>query len=123
MRCCQGLLAYDTILDASCNDPMAPLTVADMIPGVRYIVTRKSKNNEFIKDDSIWMDNIGRLHNASISGWMERDDVPESTKGMNMIIDRHFYIEKIKYLRDELKECEIILRYAASPASSSCNSL
>jgi hypothetical protein len=102
---------------------MAPLTVADMVPGVRYIVTRESENNEFIKDDNIWMDNVGRVHNANANGWMDRDDVQESTKGMNMIIDKHFYIEKIKYLRSELKECEIILDSIDTSLSTNCNSL
>lgn len=49
--------------------------------GVRYVVTRSSKNCEFQTGDRVWMEPDGSIMCSAAQGWMPPDDVMEATEG------------------------------------------
>ena len=49
--------------------------------GVRYVVTRDSKNREFQIGDRVWMEPDGSIMCPAAQGWMSPEDVIEATAG------------------------------------------
>lgn len=49
--------------------------------GVRYVVTRDSKNREFQTGDRVWMEPDGLIMCPAAQGWMPPEDVIEATDG------------------------------------------
>lgn len=49
--------------------------------GVRYVVTRDSKNREFQTGDRVWMELDGSIMCPAAHGWMPPEDVLEATDG------------------------------------------
>lgn len=52
-----------------------------MCVGVRYVVTRASKNREFQCGDRVWMEPDGSIVNPAANGWMPPGDVIDATRG------------------------------------------
>lgn len=55
--------------------------LAGMRFGVRYVVTRDSKNREFQTGDRVWMERDGSIMCPAAHGWMPPEDVIEATEG------------------------------------------
>jgi len=53
-----------------------------LTPGIRYIVTKASRNREFQVGDQIRLEADGSISNFHAQGWMPPEDVPEATRGM-----------------------------------------
>lgn len=48
--------------------------------GVRYVVTRNSKNREFQTGDRVWMERDGSIMCPAAQGWMPPEYVIEATE-------------------------------------------
>lgn len=59
-----------------------------MTPGMRYIVTKASDDGTFQVGDHIWLDSDGTVCCVEAAGWIEAEDVPEATAGMEYEPDR-----------------------------------
>lgn len=53
----------------------------EMRVGVRYIVTRDSKNREFQRGDRVWMETDGAISCPAANGWMPAEDIEAATEG------------------------------------------
>jgi hypothetical protein len=53
-----------------------------MTQGVRYVVTKKSKDGTFRKGDIIVQLHDGSILCQQARGWIDAENVPEATKGM-----------------------------------------
>jgi hypothetical protein len=49
--------------------------------GVRYVVTRGSKNREFQVGDRVWLEDDGSIMCPAAHGWMPPEDVVEAAEG------------------------------------------
>lgn len=49
--------------------------------GMRYVVTRDSKNREFRTGDQVWMEPDGAIMCQEAHGWMLPEDVVRATEG------------------------------------------
>ena len=77
------------------NDTAKPTNVGSndqlgMRVGVRYVVTRASKDREFQVGDRIWMEPNGDIMCPAASGWMPAEDVPPATRGMQIEPDANW---------------------------------
>ncbi len=54
--------------------------------GLRYVVTRSSKNKEFIKGDVVWMNKDGSVMCPNAKGFMVAENVKEATRGWSIEI-------------------------------------
>jgi hypothetical protein len=75
----------------------------------RRIVTKASDDTTFQVGDHILVYEDGCIGCIEAQGWIDTEDVPEATKGMESILDKEFmqkYIEelnkKIKTLQDSI---------------------
>ncbi|UOF76733.1 hypothetical protein [Caudoviricetes sp.] len=73
-----------------------------MQPGIRYIVTKDSKNKEFQEGDNIWILCNGDIMCRDAHGWMPAEDVAEATRGMEIKIDEEWIAKKRAYLEREI---------------------
>jgi 2-keto-4-pentenoate hydratase/2-oxohepta-3-ene-1,7-dioic acid hydratase in catechol pathway len=76
----------------------------DMQVGVRYIVTHPSEDLEFQPGDKIMLCADGSIENVQAEGWMEAQDVPEATRGMQCEIDTAYIERKRARLLAELAQ-------------------
>ena len=53
-----------------------------MTQGVRYVVTKKSKDGTFRRGDIIQRLDDGAILCRQARGWIDAENVPEATKGM-----------------------------------------
>lgn len=58
--------------------------------GVRYVVTRDSKNREFQTGDRVWMEPDGSIMCPAAQGWMPPEDVIEATEGWSIEPDANW---------------------------------
>ena len=64
-----------------------PVLLPSMVVGVRYIVTKASKEKEFQVGDRVQLLEDGRITNQQAAGWMEAEDLPAATRGWKFEID------------------------------------
>jgi len=79
-----------------------------MKPGIRYIVTRDSENQEFQIGDRITLYPDGSIGNRAACGWMPAKDVPEATRGMLYEIDAKWAANRRAELDAELADLSTI---------------
>ena len=60
---------------------------SEMKLGVRYIVTKPSKNYEFQVGDHLWIYADGAISCSEAGGFMPKEDVAEATEGMLVAVD------------------------------------
>ena len=65
------------------------------MPFKRQIVTKKSDDGTFFVGDHIIFEENGSISCIEAQGWIDKEDVPSATKGMESVLDR-IYIEKRK---------------------------
>lgn len=79
------------------------MKISDMKVGLRYVVTHDSVNKEFQVGDRIRL-----LDNGDILlqgwGWMEAEDLPKATEGMEVELDKEWARHKRIKLEQELTE-------------------
>jgi 2-keto-4-pentenoate hydratase/2-oxohepta-3-ene-1,7-dioic acid hydratase in catechol pathway len=80
------------------------MTADQMQVGVRYIVTHHSVDMEFQAGDKIMLCADGSIENVQAEGWMEAQDVPEATRGMQCEIDTAYIERKRAKLLAELAQ-------------------
>jgi hypothetical protein len=80
------------------------MTADQMQVGVRYIVTHPSVDMEFQAGDKIMLCADGSIENVQAEGWMEAQDVPEATRGMQCEIDTAYIERKRAKLLAELAQ-------------------
>jgi hypothetical protein len=71
--------------------------------GKRYIVTVPSYDGTFIKGDRLFLNRDGSITCVAAQGWIEVEDLPKATKGMEVKIDRAWIKARKKKLEKELK--------------------
>lgn len=74
--------------------------------GKRYIVIKSSDDGTFQAGDKIRLEDDGDISNFTFKGWLEKKDVDEATKGMEVKIDTDWIDKKRKRLLDELAKLE-----------------
>lgn len=70
--------------------------------GNRYVVTKGSDNGTFEEGDHIYMQDEDHLICIGAGRWLDKDDVEEATKRMEVRVDIEWLQKKISKLRDEL---------------------
>jgi hypothetical protein len=58
------------------------INASQMLVGVYYIVTKQSIRGEFQVGDRIRLFEDGTIGNTQAGGWMEEEDIPAATEGM-----------------------------------------
>lgn len=67
-----------------------------------YIVTKPSKNKEFQAGDHIRFMGDGSIICREAQGWIDKEDVPEATKGMEYEVDKGWIERRKSHLTREL---------------------
>jgi hypothetical protein len=67
----------------------------EMLPNIRYVVTKTSDDGTFEVGDHIKLLENGEIACIEAKGWIDAEDVPEATKGMECEIDQD-YIDRQK---------------------------
>lgn len=83
------------------------MKLEDMQLGIRYIVTADSENQEFQVGDRIKLLENGDVLNITAGGWMEAANVPEATKGMEIVVDKEWLDKQRLYLLNKLQKLTI----------------
>jgi hypothetical protein len=78
------------------------MNVNDMKLGVRYNVTHPSVNEEFQTGDRIRLLENGDILNITAGGWMEVEDVPLATEGMEIEIDQEWLQKQRQDIQNKL---------------------
>lgn len=73
-----------------------------IVPGKRYVVTKASDDGTFEVGDHINMTDSGDINCCEASGWIDAEDVPWATKGMEVEIDREWIADRRAKLLEEL---------------------
>jgi hypothetical protein len=86
------------------EDAEGPLEQAvSLQPGVRYIVTRDSKNKEFQRGDHIWLDERdGSILCREVFGWVPAEYVADATEGMEVAVDTDWIAKQRERLERQL---------------------
>lgn len=79
----------------------------DIKKNLKYIVTKG--NDTFNIGDRIWKDEDGCIVCEQAFGWIDKEDVPDAIVGVEVELDREFYLRKIETLKEEIKEIEEVL--------------
>ena len=76
--------------------------------GIRYIVTKMSYDKTLEIGDHISVNSDGSINCIEMQGWISIEDVPEATKGMEVVVDKE-WIERMKRkLQEKLEALEEI---------------
>ena len=67
----------------------------------RYIVTVPSDDGTFIKGDHLFLNEDGSISCIEAQGWIEVEDLPGATKGMEVKIDKAWVVARRKKLEKE----------------------
>jgi hypothetical protein len=78
------------------------MKASDMQPGLRYIVTKASKNGEFQIGDRVQLEDDGAISNVDAGGWMAVEDVPEATESAEFAIDAEWLARRKAELQMQL---------------------
>jgi hypothetical protein len=78
----------------------------EMKPGVRYVVTKASDDGTFEVGDHISLDAGGSITCVEAQGWIDAEDVPDATVGMECEIDAEWLARKRAKLMAELEAME-----------------
>jgi hypothetical protein len=70
----------------------------EMKVGLPYIVTRASDDGTFKVGDHVGVFSGGSIWCGEVKGWIDKEDLPESTKGMEVELDQ----ERIEKRRQKL---------------------
>ena len=70
--------------------------------GKRYVVTRGSDDGTFEIGDHVLLDGDGALNCVEAMGWIDSEDVPDATAGMEVIIDKEWIELRKRALQKEL---------------------
>ena len=63
------------------------MTTLNMRVGMRYVVTKASRDGEFEVGDRIWLLEDGCIMNQQAAAWMPAADVAEATREMEIAPD------------------------------------
>ncbi len=74
--------------------------------GKRYVVTKPSDDGTFEAGDCICLHQDGTVGSFTAHGWIPAEEVPASTKGMEVAIDQAWVARRKEALRQELAELE-----------------
>ena len=84
--------------------------------GIRYIVTKGTKDKTLIKGDRVYISENGDLVNYNAGGWVDKQEVEKVIKGALFEVDiKHYYtrkkelsksIERINAILDEYEKGE-----------------
>ena len=72
--------------------------------GLKYIVTKSSYDQSFVKGDHITLQENGDISCIEASGWIEKRDVAEATKGMEYSIDMKWIKQQEQVMLKKLKK-------------------
>lgn len=68
-----------------------------MLPHIRYVVTKASDDGTFQIGDHIMQYENGDVHCREAGGWIDAEDVPDATQGMEYTVDeRYLLLERSK---------------------------
>jgi hypothetical protein len=73
----------------------------EMKVGLPYIVTMASDDGTFQVGDHIYLIDNGDIACIEAKGWVDKEEVPEATKGMEVELDQ----ERIEKRRQKLLAC------------------
>lgn len=71
--------------------------------GFRYIVTKASSDKTFQAGDQVGLCKDGSLMNWTAGGWQDLDDIPATTKGWEVTVDRDWASARLKKLYEEIE--------------------
>lgn len=71
--------------------------------GKKYIVTKKSKDGTFLTGDHIAINEDGSISCVEAHGWIDANEVPSATEGIEVEIDSE-WVERTKKIIDELEK-------------------
>lgn len=82
------------------------MKLKDMIPQVRYIVTKNG--NTLKKGDRIWIDFDGALMNVQAGGWL----MPQEWKRLKNEVefDKAYYEKEIEKLQAKINICKELIK-------------
>ena len=75
-----------------------------MKQGLRYVVTKESDDGTFGVGDHIWMCVNWDVASREEQGWIDKADVEEATRGMEVEVDSEWAERRRKKLLQELAE-------------------
>ena len=75
-----------------------------MQQGLRYVVTKASDDETFEVGDHILLCANGDIVNRDAQGWIDKVDVEEATRGMEVEVDSKWAERRRKKLLQELAE-------------------
>jgi len=79
------------------------MNIIDLLPAVKYIVTKGSDDGTFSKGDHIVRDPAdGVIVCQEASGWIDKEYIEDSIKGMEVKIDIEWAKKRADELRDEV---------------------
>lgn len=70
--------------------------------GVRYVVTKASDDGTFERGDHITANEDMTISCLEARGWIEKEDVPEATKGMECEVDKEWLQKKREKVEADL---------------------
>ena len=76
----------------------------NMKQGLRYVVTKESDDGTFSVGDHIWMCVNGDVASQEAHGWIDKADIEEATRGMEVEVDSEWAERRRKKLLQELAE-------------------
>lgn len=82
--------------------------------GIRYIVTKRSKDHTFEVGDHIIFNLDGSISCLEEQGWVDEEGVEEATKGMECCIDVVHIRNKIDQHLKQLEKLQNLLEYTPS---------
>lgn len=77
--------------------------VGDMQVGVRYVVTRESKNGEFQVGDRVWIEDDDSIMCPAAHGWMPAEHVVDATEGWAIEVDENWAAARSAKLERQLE--------------------
>ena len=80
--------------------------MTDMEIGKRYIVTKRSDDGTFEVGDHIWKEQNGDISVREAQGWIDSENVPDATAGMEVDIDADWIAKRRARLAQELAELD-----------------
>lgn len=86
-----------------------------MLPHIRYVVTKASDDGTFQIGDHIMLDENGDVYCREAGGWIDAEDVPDATQGMEYTVDERYLLLERSKLVNRISAVNVTL--AVSPTA------
>lgn len=77
--------------------------------GIRYVVTKGTKDKTLIKGDHVYISEKGDLVNYNAGGWIDKEGLERVIKGASFEVDIDHYHARKKELSESIERINAIL--------------